>query len=91
MAARSIVLYETNEAELRQESEPVVGVTRQVTSLVSDLKDTLRLHPNGVGLAAPQVGVHQRVAIVRFGTGGSRKPGPPIASSTQRLSRLAAS
>jgi len=78
MAVRPVVLYETNEAELRQKSEPVLGGARQVKSLVSDLKDTLRHHPNGIGLAAPQIGVHQRVVVVCFGAGDAKKPGPPI-------------
>lgn len=78
MAVRAIVLYETNEAELRQPSEPVLGGTRRVKSLVTDLKDTLRHHPNGIGLAAPQIGVHQRAIIVCFGADNAKKPRPPI-------------
>ena len=79
MAVRPVVLYETNEAELRQKSEPVVGGGRRLKSIVSDLKDTLRHHPNGIGLAAPQIGVHQRVVVARFAVGDERKPGPPVA------------
>ncbi len=79
MAVRPIVLYESNEAELRQKSKRVVRGGRKLKSLVSDLKDTLRHHPNGIGLAAPQIGVHQRVVVVCFGAGEGKKPGPPIA------------
>jgi peptide deformylase len=79
MAVRPVVLYETNEAELRQKSEPVVGGGRRLKSIVSDLKDTLRHHPNGIGLAAPQIGVHQRVVVACFSVDDEKNPGPPVA------------
>ena len=78
MAVRPVVLYETNEAELRRESEPVLRGTRKTKSLISDLKDTLRHHPNGIGLAAPQIGVHQRMVVVCFGAGDAKTRGLPI-------------
>ena len=34
---------------------------------MQDLKDTLLDRSDGVGLAAPQIGVHSRVALVRLG------------------------
>ncbi len=78
MAVRPIVLYKTNEAELRQKSEPIPDGSSQTKTILTDLKDTLRHHKNGIGLAAPQIGVHQRVIVVRFGAGEANKPGRPI-------------
>ena len=78
MAVRPIVLYKTNKAELRQRSEPVPVGSSQTSRIVSDLKDTLLHHSNGIGLAAPQIGLHKRTIVVCFGAGNRKKLGPPI-------------
>ena len=78
MAVRPIVLYEDNEAALRRKSEPILDGSSEARQLVSDLKDTLRHHGNGVGLAAPQIGVHRRVIVVCLGGGRGKKASPPI-------------
>jgi peptide deformylase len=79
MAVRNIVLYADNEAALRQKSEPVRIVNQQVKKLIRDLKDTLLAHPEGIGLAAPQINVHQRAVVVRLGSNPGREgePRPP--------------
>jgi peptide deformylase len=80
MAIRPIILYNENEAALRKKSEPVRVINRQVKKLVQDLKDTLLGRDDGIGLAAPQINVHQRVVVVRLGGhNGEGEPGPPIA------------
>jgi peptide deformylase len=84
MAARDIVLYLENEAALRNKSQPIRNLNRRVRRLVQDLKDTLNDHPDGVGLAAPQIDVHSRVVVVRLGGrrdggGNGSEPGPPMA------------
>jgi len=66
MAVREILLYPKDEELLRLISKPVEGVTKDVRRLIRDLKDTLLQRP-GVGLSAPQIGVHKRVAIIRLG------------------------
>jgi peptide deformylase len=70
MAVREILLYPAHKEALRKESAPVSTVNRQVKRLIRDLKDTLGAHSEGVGLAAPQINVHQRVVLVRLGAGG---------------------
>lgn len=67
MTIRDIVIYPQNEDILRKESEPVRLVNRRVKKLIKDLRDTLLDRPDGVGLAAPQIGVHSRVVLVRLG------------------------
>ena len=80
MAVRDVVLYLENEAALREKSKPVGSISRRVKRLVRDLKDTLNDHPEGIGLAAPQINVHSRVVVVRLGGGrdSESEPGPPL-------------
>jgi peptide deformylase len=78
MAIRDIVRYPDGRAVLRKRSKPIRSVTRQVRRLVRDLKDTLNDHSEGIGLAAPQIGAHGRVVVVRLGGGGDGEPGPPL-------------
>ncbi|MGB0387422.1 MAG: peptide deformylase [Ardenticatenaceae bacterium] len=66
MARRKIYKLPKDEKKLRQKSEPVGKVTRRVRRLVKDLADTLN-EADGVGLSAPQIGIHQRVAMVVIG------------------------
>jgi peptide deformylase len=51
---------------LRQQSAPVAGVDDAVRQLVDDLFETMRA-AKGVGLAANQIGVARRVAVVDVG------------------------
>ena len=48
---------------LRTETTPVSVITEDLRKLVEDMFDTMRA-AQGIGLAAPQVGRHERVAIV---------------------------
>ena len=56
------------EAPLRQKSTPTL-ITEEVKELVRDLKETM-LSQNGVGLAAPQVGVNLRVIVIQLMSAG---------------------
>jgi peptide deformylase len=80
MPTREIVLYPEDADVLRKESRPVESITRRVRKLVRDLKDTLNGHPEGIGLAAPQIGAHSRVVVVRLGSRqeGESESGPPL-------------
>ncbi len=64
------VLHNPNK-ELRVVSEPValdrLG-SKEMKKLIKDLKDTMK-EENGVGIAAPQVGVHDRVIIAELEDG----------------------
>lgn len=55
MAIQRIVLY--GEEALRKPSKEVHKVSSKIQKLVDDLYDTM-YHYNGVGLAAPQIGVN---------------------------------
>jgi len=51
---------------LREVARPVKSITPQVLRLLDDLAETMR-HADGVGLAAPQVGISRRIAVVDVG------------------------
>ena len=51
------------ESLLRKTSRPVTEITPRILTLLDDMKDTLH-RANGVGLAAPQVGVLRRIVLV---------------------------
>ena len=61
MAVRPVRIY--GDPVLRQKSAPVTEFDDSLRSLVADLYDTMEAY-NGVGLAANQVGVAQRVFVV---------------------------
>lgn len=51
---------------LRKRCRPVEEITPRILTLLDDMKETL-IDSNGVGLAAPQVGVLKRIVIVDNG------------------------
>jgi len=65
---------------LRQRAQPVAPVDAGIRQLVDDLFETMRA-AKGVGLAANQVGVAQRVAVVDVG----EEFGPPLVLINPRI------
>jgi len=63
MALREIVTVP--DAVLRRKARPVTDFGPDLQRLVDDMIETMRAAP-GVGLAAPQVGVSQRVIVVEY-------------------------
>lgn len=61
MSVRAFVPYPN--ACLRSVASPISSVDADVLALMDDMVDTMYAMP-GVGLAAPQIGVMQRVAVV---------------------------
>lgn len=53
---------------LRKKSRKVEEIDDRIITLLDDMADTLK-EANGVGLAAPQVGVLKRVVIIDVGNG----------------------
>ncbi len=80
MAIREILTLDKHEADLRKKSEPVQAVNRRVKKLIQDLKDTLLDRSEGIGLAAPQIGVHSQIVLVRLGAHSEdgEEAGPPV-------------
>ena len=54
------------EQVLRIKSKPVIKIDKKISTLIRDLKDTLTTQkdPEGVGLAAPQIGKNVRVFVI---------------------------
>ena len=65
---------------LRQRAQPVSPADPEIRQLVDDLFETMRA-AKGVGLAANQVGVAQRVAVVDVG----EEFGPPLVLINPRI------
>jgi peptide deformylase len=70
---------------LRQRAEAVPGVTDAIRQLVDDLFETMHA-AKGVGLAANQVGIAQRVAVVDVGT---EQPDPVVLINPTIVQRAA--
>ena len=73
MAIKKVLKY--GEKTLREPSKEVHKVSRKITDLVQDLLDTMYAQ-NGVGLAAPQIGVNYRVFVIDVST--NKEPLNPI-------------
>lgn len=63
MALRQLRLY--GDDILRKKAKPVKVITPGIITLLDDMLDTLR-DRNGLGLAAPQVGVLRRIAVIEM-------------------------
>ena len=66
MAIRNI--REDGDEVLRKVCKPVTQMTDRLATLIDDMFDTM-YEANGVGLAAPQVGVLRRIVVIDVGEG----------------------
>ena len=66
MAIRKIVTL--GDEVLRKTCRPVEEITPRILTLLDDMIDTMHA-ANGVGLAAPQVGILRRIAVVEVEEG----------------------
>ena len=66
MALRNI-RYETDPI-LRKISKPVKEITSSILTLLNDMEETMKNY-EGVGLAAPQIGILKRIVIIDIGEG----------------------
>jgi peptide deformylase len=64
MAIREIVT--TPDPVLRRKAHKITSFDKDLQTLIQDMIETMREAP-GVGLAAPQVGVSQRLIVVEYG------------------------
>ena len=74
MAIRKI--REIGDELLRKKSRPFETVDDKAKQLLEDLYDTLKVTPDGVGLAAPQVGVLRRAIVVDLSMEEENPQGP---------------
>lgn len=53
-----------NDKALREKAKPVEKIDEKIKNLISDMIETM-IKSNGIGLAAPQVGVSKRVVVLQ--------------------------
>lgn len=78
MAIRNII--KLGDESLRKKSRPVENFDEKLFQLLDDLGDTLD-SMQGLGLAAPQVGILRRIALVRYDDNKFEVINPRIISS----------
>ena len=62
MALRNI--FKEGEPILRRKAREIVDIDDRILTLLDDMRETM-LRADGVGLAAPQVGVSKRIVIIK--------------------------
>ncbi len=62
------------DAVLSKKAETVTDFNADLQQLIDDMTETLHATPIGIGLAAPQVGVSKRLAIIDLGRGTNTSP-----------------
>ena len=77
MAILPLATLPKDEKILRQRCKPVVGITDRTKRLIEDMIDTM-YDAAGVGLAAPQVHVAQRIFVYDVGEGPEALINPEI-------------
>jgi peptide deformylase len=73
MPAREIIVYD--DPTLRKKSRRVKGVSQELQRLIDDMVETMHA-ANGVGLAAVQVGVPERVIVAQLPEAGEDEEEP---------------
>lgn len=78
MAVKRLIYYPQDEALLRQKSLRVSNLKiKRLKRLIQDLKDTLGSQ-RGAAIAAPQIAVFKRVAVVKFGQNDDEEEEPML-------------
>ncbi|MFZ5640061.1 MAG: peptide deformylase [Bacillota bacterium] len=73
-------IVEMGDPVLREKCRPVKHITPNIHKLLKNMADTM-YDANGVGLAAPQIGVAKRVIVVDVGDGLIELINPELVSS----------
>ena len=68
MALRNVLTVDNENESLRKQSRVVEKIDDKILTIIEDMKETL-YEKNGVGLAAPQIGILKRIIIVDIGEG----------------------
>lgn len=84
MALR-IVLQDPDE-RLRKTSREVKEITPRILTLLDDMAETMKAY-DGVGLAAPQVGVLRRIVVIDVGEGLVEMINPKIIKASEETQR----
>ena len=66
---------------LREKAKPVLRINSNIYRLLDNMKDTM-YEADGVGLAAPQIGISKRVVVIDVGEGPLELINPEIISTS---------
>lgn len=61
-------IHTVDDPILRKKAQTITKITKKLRLLAKDMLDTM-YHANGVGLAAPQVGISERMVVIDVGEG----------------------
>ena len=75
MAVREIVTLP--DPVLRRKAHKINNFDADIKILIDDMVETMRVAP-GVGLAAPQIGISQRIIVVEFGDENNDRVSPKL-------------
>lgn len=84
-------ILKVTDPSLREKSKPVKAVDKKILFLIKDLKDTLSAQkdPEGVGLAAPQIGKTLQIFVAKYKDNLRVFVNPEILSDTKMKSENA--
>ena len=68
MALRTVLTVDKENDSLRKKSRPVEKIDGKILTILEDMKETM-YEKNGVGLAAPQIGILKRLVVIDIGEG----------------------
>jgi len=74
-------IIKKEDLQLREKSKPVKAISSNITKLVKNMLETM-YDANGVGLAAPQIGVLKRVIVIDVGEGSIALINPEITEAS---------
>jgi peptide deformylase len=82
-------ILSAKEPSLRLASKPVVKIDKKIVQIVNDLKETLAAQkdPEGVGLAAPQIGKNLRIFVASYQKSFLAAINPEVVSVSSKLSQ----
>ena len=81
-------ILSAKEPSLRRPSKPVEKIDKKIIQIVNDLKETLATQkdPEGVGLAAPQIGKNLRIFVASYAKASLVAINPEVVSVSGKLS-----
>lgn len=82
-------ILDTKDPRLKEVSREVLVIDKKILSLIIDLKDTLRAQedPEGVGLAAPQIGKNLRIFVMLQGNNHKIIINPKVVSVIKKIKK----
>lgn len=86
-------IAKTKDPRLREVSKPVDKIDKKILNLIGDLKETLitQKDPEGVGLAAPQIGKNLRIFVMKTNGNVKEVINPEIINVSESEERRAKS